>query len=398
MRWCPCRIGGDKAARAFPALAGRSGASLRPPRPCAAFPSRALRARPLGPSAGGVGLGSLSSLSPAPGGRFRRSLRRWGGRLPLVAGLVLVGVRCGFVLVVGVSFSGGVSWRAGGSAVGSVVASVGRVGAVGGRLPVAGSRFGAFVLWGRGGGRVRFGGVGGGVRFGVVGLGRLSAGGASVCGSLRPGLGRVRSGGRAACVAACAACCVACGCVLGWRGLGWLLWAFPVVGACRRSSGLSLWAWSARCWRPVVRWRSGVPVALMRLCAWPPLARSFSRRPRLVLVVRRSRPVRWRWCARWPLAVPVLVSWCFPPRRARPVCCRPPRRRRVSVVSVPVRGPPPRSPPGWACRSSCSRAGSRLSRPGALGGPPPLLGFGRVGGCWVSCRWVRRPSGRIFYR
>ena len=77
-----------------PARAWRSGASLRPPRPCAAAPSRALCARPLGPSAGGVGWGSLPSLSPAPGGRFRRSRRRGGG------GSLRLWVR----------FGGGVSW------------------------------------------------------------------------------------------------------------------------------------------------------------------------------------------------------------------------------------------------------------------------------------------------
>ncbi len=172
----------------------------------------------------------------------------------------------------------------------------------------------------------------------------------------------------------------------GFRVRVGLLWSF----------GPSWPGWWGLCWRPVVRWRSGARRARMRSFARPlPPLWCFPRR-RSAPVAARSPPGRWRWYGRSRRAVRVPGWWCFPARRVRRVWCRPLGRRPAFVVSVPGRGRPPRSPPGWVCRSSCSRAGSRPSRPGALGGPPPLLGFGRVGGCWVSCRWVLRHSWRIF--
>ena len=94
---CPCRV---VAARrrglscprwaAWRIPAPRSALRRRPgPCSCALAPS--------GPGAGGAGLGSLPSLSPAPGGRFRRSRRRGAGGSWVR--WCFLGVSCGRFLV-----------------------------------------------------------------------------------------------------------------------------------------------------------------------------------------------------------------------------------------------------------------------------------------------------------
>jgi hypothetical protein len=102
--WLGIPAGRARCARVFPASrrggfcalcrslrAGDKGSLRRfaPLRPLLA--SGPSRSPPPALPLGGWGWGSLPSLSPAPGGRFRRSLRRWGGRLPSVAGLALWG-------------------------------------------------------------------------------------------------------------------------------------------------------------------------------------------------------------------------------------------------------------------------------------------------------------------
>ena len=84
------------------------------------------------------------------------------------------------------------------SALGSVVASAGRVRPGRWGLPVTAAGLGAVVLGG--GGRVRVAGLR--VRGGLVGLGRFSAGGAAVCWRYGSGLRRLGAGGRAAVAAA----------------------------------------------------------------------------------------------------------------------------------------------------------------------------------------------------
>ena len=78
------------------ALGGRAHPCARlglasPPRPVP------WRGAPSGPGAGGAGLGSLPSLSPAPGGRFRRSRRRGAGGSWVR--WCFLGVSCGRFLV-----------------------------------------------------------------------------------------------------------------------------------------------------------------------------------------------------------------------------------------------------------------------------------------------------------
>ena len=164
-----------------------------------------------------------------------------------------------------------------------------------------------------------------------------------------------------------------------------------MAAACRWPFARWWPAWLPRCGPLAGRWRSGARRARISSCARRPLARWCSPRPRSGLALRRSPLARWPWCASWPLAASVPVSWCFPPPRA-PLAWPPrPRPPPVSAALAPGRGRPPRSPRAWACRSWFSLAGFRRCRPGARGGPPLLLGRGRAGFCWVS----RAP---LFYR
>ena len=157
-----------------------------------------------------------------------------------------------------------------------------------------------------------------------------------------------------------------------------------MAAACRWPFARWWLAWWPLFWPVAGRWPWGAPVARIGLCARRPPGRWCSPRPRSGLALRRSPLGRWRWCAPWPVAAPVPVSWCFPLPPV-PLACRPRRQPPLaSAALAPGRGRPPRSPRAWACRSWFSLAGFRRCRPGARGGPPLLLGRGRAGFCWVS--------------
>ena len=189
----------------------------------------------------GVGLG-LSLLVRVA--RSRRALppllRRWGGRLPLVAGsafLCRVGVCCGFFSGF-VSLAGGFPWRCV-AAVCAVVALARWVGAVGGCLSLACPVVVA-VVFRRGRGLWVFVGCRCvGFRVGVVGLGGVSGRCPSVPWSLRACVRCFRAG-RGASVAAAVASggAAAFGCV----GAGLVVPLLPLpllvasVAGCRSRS------------------------------------------------------------------------------------------------------------------------------------------------------------------
>ena len=90
--------------------------------------------------------------------------------------------------------------------------------------------------------------------------------------------------------------------------------------------------------------------------------------------------VRWPWCGLWPLAAPVLASWCFLPRRA-PLACRLPLGRRLASVGLGLGlGLPPLSRLVSGCRWWCSLAGFP-GCPLGVTGCPLVLVFGRSGLC-----------------
>lgn len=278
------------------------------PRPCS-VPRVGLSC--VAPSAlppGGWGWGSLPSLSPAPGGRFRRS-GGGGWRLPLVAGL-LVGVcrggSCAFV--------GGFSWPAGGSVGRALVAPAGRFGVVVWRLPLALAPLGALVFGRGGGGRFFVLWPRRAVCGGLVRLGRVSGGGGAARGWGGSGLGGLGAG-RAAAGGGRAAGAGAPPLGLGaWR-LGWPL--FPCSppacrsAVCRSRPGP---APGRCCWCAVPRaWRLVPPRAAPRCSAW-----------RSPAPWRCRGHAGWWRCAGWPARPRRVRCRCGLLRR----CSRVPRRRR----------------------------------------------------------------------
>ena len=132
------------------------------------------------------------------------------------------------------------------------------------------------------------------------------------------------------------------------------------------------------------RSRSVARRALMRSCVPPLPVRWCFPLLRSAPVAVRSPLVRWPWCGLWPLAVPVLASWCFLPRRAPLSWCLRATLRPVFAGWGRGHGPPPHSPLAWACRWWCSLAGFP-GCPLGVTGCPLVLVFGRlVFGCSVS--------------
>ena len=224
--WCRAALAGRKAARAvLPALGGRA-------HPCARLGLAPVCVAALCWSPCGCGR-AVGRVAPVLGG--------FSGRC--------VGVCGGFVLGGGFSGGGGFSWLCRGSAVGSVVASAGRVGAGRWGLPVARAGVWARVLRcrGRGGLRVCCGGVG--LRVGLVGLGRFPAGRSPLCWR---GVGCLRAGDRPAVAPVGRSRCVARRVGLGAGGLGrwgFRLWRGGAAAALPlRVTSVAGCRWRGGCW------------------------------------------------------------------------------------------------------------------------------------------------------
>lgn len=314
-----------------PFAAGGHKGSLRRFAPLRPSSLPALCARPLGPSAWGVGWGSFLSLSPAPGGRFRRS-GGGGWWLPLVAG-VLVGVRRGRLVSGFVSVSGGFSWC--GASVGSVVASAGRFGTGRWCLPLAGAGV-CSVVFGRCGRRgFRVVGCRIGVCGGLVVVGRLSGGCPAVSRCRWAGLRRLGAGRLPAVAGAGRSRCPACGRWLG-AGVAVALPPLPVlvasVSGCRSR-------WLVRGSRRALAVRCGSPALAALLCR---RARAFGLPPfragrsgRLVLLPAvRVAPLSQRFGGPPALSAPPSLPGLPLPVLPRGGRSHSPARRPGPAVSV----------------------------------------------------------------
>ena len=190
----------------YPAHAWRSGASLRPPRPCP-------RLR----------CGAAAGRHAVAGALWDASLRVSAG-LP---GWCVGWCRGRFLLSHFVSRRRRAAWAS--SALGAVVASAGRVRPGRWRLSLAAAAVGAVVLGGGGRGRLFLVCRRVGFRWRLVGLGRLPAGRAAVLRPLRACVRRLRAGGRAAVASAVAASGAARSGRVGAGRVGG--WGFPLGAA-----------------------------------------------------------------------------------------------------------------------------------------------------------------------
>ncbi len=150
------------------------------------------------------------------------------------------------------------------SALGSLVASAGRVRPGRWGLPVAAAGLGAVVRWGCGRGRVLVARRRVGLRWRLVGLGRFPARRSPLCWRGGSGLGRLGAGGRAAICPAVAASGAACARLGFWR-LGWRFLSPPWRAARRRGGaaaarqgGVSV---TAPVLPPAVQTAAGLPLS-----------------------------------------------------------------------------------------------------------------------------------------